>query len=259
MTSKAAIAIAAGRKELGIKYILDTENPGHSFDCSGLVQWAYRQAGITLPRTAAEQQRATTRVSRADLAPGDLVFYGSPAHHVGIYVGGGQFLEAPHTGTVVKITGMGSPTNFGRVSGSGAAGTAAQDTGAVQTTALSTGGSASGPPTSTVAFDPFKGPLSFLGGIWHTVSGVPTDIGDVAQAMNSMVQDMGQVMAWLTWIFDPHHFLRIGAFFVGLIVLFGGFYYLRKALDIGPTVSDGVSMFQQRSQQAASVAMLVAK
>jgi hypothetical protein len=103
--------------ELGIKYVFGAEKAGVAFDCSGLVQWAYRSAGFSLPRTAAEQQRATQKISMAQARPGDLVFYGYPAHHVGIYLGNGKFLEAPHTGDVVKIASIGHATSFGRVSG----------------------------------------------------------------------------------------------------------------------------------------------
>jgi hypothetical protein len=110
-------AIQYAMDELGIKYVFGAEKAGVAFDCSGLVQWAYRSAGFSLPRTAAEQQRATQKISMAQARPGDLVFYGYPAHHVGIYLGNGKFLEAPHTGDVVKIASVGHATSFGRVSG----------------------------------------------------------------------------------------------------------------------------------------------
>ncbi|MFE5826481.1 NlpC/P60 family protein [Streptomyces erythrochromogenes] len=83
------------------------------FDCSGLVVYAYAQAGISLPRTAADQYAASVPVSRDEMAPGDLVFYGSSPqgiHHVGIYVGSGYMIEAPRPGLNVRyspITAMG--------------------------------------------------------------------------------------------------------------------------------------------------------
>lgn len=124
-------AIAAAKTQLGLPYKFGAESPGHDFDCSGLTQWAYRQAGINLPRIAAQQQAATTPITRAQAQPGDLVFYGHPAHHVGIYLGGGKFIEAPHTGAKIKITGIGSDSSmsFGRVSGAGAGVTASDSTG----------------------------------------------------------------------------------------------------------------------------------
>lgn len=117
MTQKSAIAIA--EEELGDKYVFGAENATlGEFDCSGLVQYAYQKAGVALPRTAAEQQRATTRVSYANAKPGDLVFYGQPAYHVGIYLGDGKFLESPHTGDVVKIAKFDpSKVTFGQVPG----------------------------------------------------------------------------------------------------------------------------------------------
>jgi hypothetical protein len=109
--------LAAASAELGKPYVFGAEGPD-AFDCSGLTQWAYGQAGLSLPRTAAEQQAATSTV--ASPAPGDLVFYGSPAHHVGIYLGAGKMIDAPDVGKPVRIEGVGTPTNYGRVSGAGA-------------------------------------------------------------------------------------------------------------------------------------------
>ncbi|MFE7167187.1 NlpC/P60 family protein [Streptomyces sp. NPDC057616] len=79
------------------------------FDCSGLTLYAYAQAGIFLPRTAAEQYAASEPVKPGDVQPGDLVFYGSaPAsiHHVGLYMGGGWILDAPRPGTKVRFDPM---------------------------------------------------------------------------------------------------------------------------------------------------------
>lgn len=120
MSSKSAIDYA--REQLGVKYVFGGEDPGVEFDCSGLVQYAYGKAGIKMPRTAAQQQAATSRVSYQSAKPGDLVFYGSPAHHVGIYLGNGEFLEAPHPGDKVKIAHFDpGQVTFGRVKGSDAA------------------------------------------------------------------------------------------------------------------------------------------
>ncbi len=112
-------AIAAAMSQLGTPYVFGTEKPGTSFDCSGLTQWAYGLAGISLPRTAAEQQQATQRI--ANPLPGDLVFYGDPATHVGIYVGNGRMIDAPNSRSVVWVENLyGTPT-FGRVRGAGTA------------------------------------------------------------------------------------------------------------------------------------------
>ncbi len=95
-------ALRAALTRQGAPYVWGATGPG-TFDCSGLVQWAYRQIGIAMPRVAAAQQQVGIPVTPDQAQPGDLVFFGDPAYHVGIYVGGGQFLEAPQSGDVVKV------------------------------------------------------------------------------------------------------------------------------------------------------------
>jgi peptidoglycan DL-endopeptidase CwlO len=82
-----------------------------SYDCSGLTMRAYAAAGVSLAHSAAAQQRQGRRVAMSALQPGDLVFWGNPAYHVGIYVGGGSIIDAAHTGTVIGVRGIwGSPS-----------------------------------------------------------------------------------------------------------------------------------------------------
>lgn len=95
-------AIAFARAQLGKPYVWGATGPD-SFDCSGLTQAAYKAAGIDLPRTTWDQVNVGTRVSETDLQPGDLVFFFSDISHVGLYIGNGDIIHAPHTGTVVKI------------------------------------------------------------------------------------------------------------------------------------------------------------
>lgn len=112
--SKLSDLINAGKRELGKPYVYGAEGPG-SFDCSSLMQYIFGQVGIKLPRVASAQQDATTPVSKP--VAGDLVFWGDPAYHVALYLGGNKILVAPKSGDVVKITNLyGSPT-FGRVKG----------------------------------------------------------------------------------------------------------------------------------------------
>ena len=87
---------------LGVPYVWGGESP-KGFDCSGLVAYVYAQLGITLPHYAAAQYQLGVAVPSDQLQPGDLVFFDG-LDHVGIYIGGGQFVHAPHTGDVVKIT-----------------------------------------------------------------------------------------------------------------------------------------------------------
>ncbi len=94
-------------KYLGIPYRWGGTNPSTGLDCSGLVQLVYKELGYDLPRVSRDQARAGTPVaSIADARPGDLVAFGSPVRHIGIYIGDGRFLEAPRTGDVVKISPM---------------------------------------------------------------------------------------------------------------------------------------------------------
>lgn len=100
--------------EVGKPYHYADEGP-NSFDCSGLVQFVYGHFGVHTPRTAHEQQAWTTATTMPMF--GDLVFYGKPAHHVGIYVDKGMMVDAPNEGELVRQEGVGTPTNYGRVPG----------------------------------------------------------------------------------------------------------------------------------------------
>jgi peptidoglycan DL-endopeptidase CwlO len=112
-----AVQVALG--QVGKPYAWGGSGPS-SFDCSGLVTYAYRAAGIThLPRSSSAMYSATTRISRSDLRPGDLVFYHSPVSHVAIYIGNGQVVEAPNSGNNVRVRSDGltrrGVVGFGRV------------------------------------------------------------------------------------------------------------------------------------------------
>ncbi|MAT05166.1 MAG: hypothetical protein CL424_09000 [Acidimicrobiaceae bacterium] len=102
----AGIAVQAAYGQLGVPYRYATSLPGVSFDCSGLTHYAWGQAGVYLPRNSRAQAAATPHVSPAAAQPGDLIFYYSPISHVGIYVGGGQLVHAPNSGTVVKVSSV---------------------------------------------------------------------------------------------------------------------------------------------------------
>ena len=105
------LAIAAQYQGLPYKY--GGTSPSTGFDCSGFTQWVFRQVGISLPRTAEEQRQAATPVSSPQ--PGDLVFFGSPAYHVGIYAGNGMMWDSPRTGeTVQKRSIWSGNVSYGR-------------------------------------------------------------------------------------------------------------------------------------------------
>ena len=97
-------AADAALGQLGTPYVWAGSQPG-GFDCSGLVMWAFAQVGVSLPHSSYAQYGYGVPVSRDQLQPGDLVFFDGLGH-VGIYIGGDQFVHAPHTGDVVKISSL---------------------------------------------------------------------------------------------------------------------------------------------------------
>ena len=101
-SSRAAAAVQAALAQVGKPYSWGGAGPD-AFDCSGLTMWAWAQAGVALPHNSAAQYASTPRVAQGDWQPRDLLFYGSPIHHVAIYIGGGQVVEAPYTGTTVRV------------------------------------------------------------------------------------------------------------------------------------------------------------
>ncbi|MFI8369259.1 NlpC/P60 family protein [Streptomyces sp. NPDC085466] len=101
-TGRASAALSFARAQLGKPYVWGATGPS-GYDCSGLTQAAWRAAGVSLPRTTYTQINAGRRVSRSELAPGDLVFFYSGISHVGLYIGGGQMIHAPRPGTPIRI------------------------------------------------------------------------------------------------------------------------------------------------------------
>src|SRR5690348_14796882 len=102
-TTHANAATIAARY-LGVPYVWGGASPG-GFDCSGLVMYVYAQLGVSLPHYTVSQWNATTPISTSDLQPGDLVFFDGLGH-VGLYIGNGEFIPAPHTGTVVQVASL---------------------------------------------------------------------------------------------------------------------------------------------------------
>ncbi|MGH3098929.1 MAG: NlpC/P60 family protein [Streptosporangiales bacterium] len=101
----AAQAIAFAKAQLGKPYSWGAAGPD-AYDCSGLTMAAYQAAGVSLPHSSQAQMGSGPSVPRSALQPGDLVFFGSPVHHVGIYVGGGQMINAPNSGEVVQYASL---------------------------------------------------------------------------------------------------------------------------------------------------------
>lgn len=103
VSGKAGIAVAAAWTAIGTPYGFAGETPGVLFDCSGLTKWAWGRAGVSMPHQSGAQYASFPHVSQAEAQPGDLIFYYSPIGHVGIYIGGGQMIHAPNTGTTVTV------------------------------------------------------------------------------------------------------------------------------------------------------------
>lgn len=113
MSGRAGIAIKFALKQIGDRYVFGAAGLIY-WDCSGLMMRAYQAAGVSLPHSASAQSSYGRRVPLNQLRPGDIVFFGSPISHNGIYIGGGRMVDAPHTGARVRVESFSS--HFGRLS-----------------------------------------------------------------------------------------------------------------------------------------------
>lgn len=147
-------AVAAASQYLGVPYVWGGTDPAKGLDCSGLVQRAYAEVGVSLPRVADDQARMGTAVpDLAHAQPGDLLAFNSPVSHIGIYVGDGKMIAAPKAGDVVKIQDVyKTPSAIRRIGASvtpGAVGVAGLGgTAGLAGTAGATGAAASGAPAA---------------------------------------------------------------------------------------------------------------
>lgn len=112
-TSRAGVAVAAARSQIGTSYRYATAIEGVAFDCSGLTKWAWQQAGVSLPHQSRRQFSTSPRIPIEYAEPGDLIFFYNPITHVGIYVGGGMMVDAPGVGRRVRLT----PVTWSKVVG----------------------------------------------------------------------------------------------------------------------------------------------
>lgn len=107
--------IEVAKSKIGSNYVWGAQGP-NTFDCSGLMLYSFSHgAGITLPRVSKDQATVGTYVSRSELRPGDLIFWGSPVHHVALYIGNGKYIHAPQPGSTVTIANLGGYTTARRV------------------------------------------------------------------------------------------------------------------------------------------------
>ncbi|MFT4866053.1 MAG: cell wall-associated NlpC family hydrolase [Ilumatobacter sp.] len=115
VSSRAGVAVNAALGQQGVPYRYATASPGVSFDCSGLTKYAWAQAGVYLPHQSRAQYASIPHVSKGAAQPGDLIFFYSPISHVSVYLGNGQQVHAPNTGSVVNIASV----NWNKVVGVG--------------------------------------------------------------------------------------------------------------------------------------------
>lgn len=206
MSTPSLVSIAQG--ELGIPYSWGGASPT-GFDCSGLMQWIYGQAGIKIPRTSREQKAAGTSIPLSQAQPGDLLlytYYGSPSNpppdnHVGMYVGQGAMIDAPRPGRSVEYDPIDTSALSGVVHITGNSGQA----GAAQSAVLGRDAAyASGAGWAPGGdWDPLNWPgdlLSGAGGVFSdlwgsTVGGVEGAIGNVASSiMNALLSAIGPII-----------------------------------------------------------------
>ncbi len=107
VSGRAGIALKYALKQIGDRYVFGAAGMV-TWDCSGLTMRAYQSAGVSLPHSSAAQSRMGKKVSLSSLKPGDLLFFGRPVSHVGIYLGGGKMVHAPRSGSRVKVATSGS-------------------------------------------------------------------------------------------------------------------------------------------------------
>ena|ERR1700722_99100 len=234
MTITGAQIIAETKKFIGDPYVFGAAGP-KEFDCSGLIYYAFRQLGDkSVPRTSEEQWKWVQHISYKDLQPGDLIFMNfgnevSPGHVV-LYAGDNKIIQAPQPGQDVqeiswkpsdmaawggKIVGYGRPPGAD-ISGAGA------DTGSP---ALGLAGGIS------QALEEIPG-FGFLGPVVSKGTGVGQTVGDIATAVGGIGNDFSTLIRFIAALFRPNLWLRVGAFFLGLLATGLGLWAIAKALDI---------------------------
>jgi hypothetical protein len=230
-----AAIVAEVKKFIGDPYVYGAAGP-KAFDCSGLVYYALRQMGDkSVPRTSEQQYAWSQKISYKDLKPGDLIFMqfpgdNAPPGHVVIYAGNNKIIQAPQPGQNVQEVSW-KPSDMaswgGRVVGYG------RVPGSTETAAGGSGGSPAlglGAGISAVTNE-IPG-FGFLGPLVSTVTGAGQTVGDIATTIGSIGNDLSGLMHFMAALFRPNLWLRVGAFFMGLLAAGLGLWAISKALDI---------------------------
>jgi NlpC/P60 family protein len=232
--------VAEAKKFIGDPYVYGAAGP-KSFDCSGLIYYSLKQLGDnSVPRTSEQQYQWADKIKYSQLQPGDLIFMqfpgdNAPPGHVVIYAGNGKIIQAPQPGQDVQEISW-SPSDmpswggrivgYGRIPGSN--GSSGNQSGG-GSPALGLAGGISSALSEIPGF-------GFLGGIVTGLTGTGQTLGDVATAVAGISNDLSGLMHFFAALFRPSLWLRVGAFFAGLVAVGLGLWAMAKALDI-PTPS----------------------
>lgn len=216
---RGADVVATAMTQLGKPYEFGSGPSTATFDCSDLVQWAYKQHGIRLPRVTGDQVKIGSSVPRAQIQPGDLIFsnwIGREHSHVGLYVGDGTLIQAPKTGDVVKITKLG-PSYWSHVD-------------AIRRPAGVIGGPASNPPAGASGTDPAGLIAGLLGPINRVLN--PAEAATAALAplrvMAESAASVAGVANRINQAFLPTNIMRGVAGLAGGVFLLIGVIFLAR-------------------------------
>jgi len=248
--------VAEARKYLGVPYLWGGTDPQKGLDCSGMIQLVYKNLGVDIPRVSYQQATAGRPVaSLAEARPGDILAFGSPVHHVGIYIGGNQMIEAPRTGLDVRIAEVyETPVAIRRVLPEDAAG-------AVARTGATAGGAVGGVPFAelfSAAAQKYGVSPALLSAVAKQESGYdPTAVSPVgAQGLMQLMPGTAQGLG-VTNSFDPTQAVDGAARLLrDLLDRFGSTPLALAAYNAGPGAVlryDGVPPYPETQNYVRSV------
>jgi cell wall-associated NlpC family hydrolase len=231
-SSTGQAVVDEAKKYLGVPYVWGGTDPKSGLDCSGLVQLVYEKFGVDLPRVSYQQARVGSAVANLDQAkPGDILAFGSPVHHVAIYMGDGKMIEAPRPGKDVQISPVyETPTHIRRVLPDSAAASVAGASGS--------GGIAGATPYASLfqgAAQKYGVPASLLAAVAHQESGFDANATSPAGARGLMQLMPATARGLGVNPLDPAQAVDGAARMLrGLISEFGGVDKALAAYNAGP-------------------------